>query len=65
MQRSQELRNSTILDGAPENALVESESTSLSSRGVWERLEVLRSTGQVARSVWEDCVRLPDRITFC
>jgi len=26
-QRSQELQNSTILDGAPENALAESEST--------------------------------------
>jgi len=64
-QRSQELQNLTILDGAPENALTESESTLLSSRGVWERLEVLRSTGDVARSVWEDCVLLPDRITFC
>jgi len=49
----------------PEYALVESESTLLSSRGVWERLEVLRSTGDVARHVWEDCVWLPDRCTFC
>jgi hypothetical protein len=54
-----------MLSGAPENALGESESTSLGSRGVWEHLEVLRSTGEVARSVWEDCVLLPDRFTFC
>jgi len=49
----------------PGNALAESESTLLSSRGVWEHLEVLRSTGEVTRSVWEDCVLLPDRFTFC
>jgi len=44
----------------PENALVESEGTVQSSRGVWEHLEVLRSTGEVTLSVWEDCVLLPD-----
>ena len=43
----------------------ESESTLLSSRGVWEHLEVLRSTGEVAPSRWEDCVWVPDRFTFC
>jgi hypothetical protein len=42
-----------MLSGAPENALAESESTLLSSRGAWEHLEVLRSTGEVDRSVWE------------
>jgi len=54
-----------VLLGAPENALAESESTLLSSRGAWEHLEVLRSTGEVDRSVWEVCVWLPDRFTFC
>ena len=54
-----------MLSVAPENALAESESTLLSSRGVWEHLEVLRCTGEVARSVWEDCVLLLYRITFC
>jgi hypothetical protein len=54
-----------VLSGAPENALAESESTLLSSRGAWEHLELLGSTGEVNRSVWEDCVWLPDRITFC
>ena len=53
-----------VLSGAPENALAESESTLLISRGVWEHLEVLRSTGEVAQSVWEDCMLLPDRFTF-
>ena len=50
---------------APENDLPESESTLLSSRGAWEHLEVLRSTGEVNQSVWEVCVWLPDRLTFC
>ena len=54
-----------MLSEARENALVESESTLLSSRGVWEYLEVLRRTGEVTRSVWENCVWLPDQITFC
>ena len=54
-----------VLSGARENALAESESTLQSSRGGWEHLEVLRSTGEGYRSVWEVCVRLPDRITFC
>jgi len=64
-QRSQDLQNSTILDGAPVNALAESESILHSSRGVWKHQEVLRSTGEDAQSVWEDCMWLPDRITFC
>ena len=51
--------------GAPENALAESENTLLSSRGAWEHLEVLRSTSEGDRSVWEVCVLLPDRFTFC
>jgi len=54
-----------VLSGALDNALAESESTLLSSRGVWEHLQVLRSTGEVAQSVWEDCMLLPDRFTFC
>jgi len=62
-QSSQDLQHLTILHGAPVNALAESESILHSSRGVWEHLEVFRSTGEVARSVWEDCMWLPDRIT--
>jgi len=54
-----------VLSGACENALAESESTLQSSRGGWEHLEVLRSTGEGYRSVWEVCVWLPDRMTFC
>ena len=54
-----------MLSEAPENALAESESTLQSSRGGWEHLEVLRSTGDGYRSVWEVCVWLPDWITFC
>jgi hypothetical protein len=50
--------------GAPENALTESETTLLSSRGAWEHLEVHRSTGKVDRSVWGVCMGLPDRLTF-
>ena len=50
---------------APENALAESESTLLCSRGAWKHLEVLRSTGEVDQSVWEVCVCLLDRFTFC
>ena len=51
--------------GAPENALAESEFTLQSSRGAWERLEVLRSTGERYWSDWEVCVWLPDRFTYC
>ena len=47
-----------VLSGALENALAESESTLLSSRGVWEHLEVLRSTGEVSWNIWEDLVWL-------
>jgi hypothetical protein len=42
-----------VLSGAPENALAESESTLLRSRGAWKHLELLGSTGEVYRSVWE------------
>jgi hypothetical protein len=54
-----------VLPGAPEIALGQSDSTLLSSRGVWEHLEVTRSTGEVGWSVWEDCLLLPARFTFC
>jgi len=54
-----------VLSGAPDNALAESESTLHSSRAVWEYPEVLGSTGEVARSVWEGCLLLPDQFTFC
>jgi len=54
-----------VLSGARENALAQSESILQSSRWGWEHLEVLRSTGEGYRSVWEVCVWLPDRITFC
>jgi hypothetical protein len=42
-----------VLLGASGNALAESESTSLNCRGSWEHLEVLRSAGEVDRSVRE------------
>jgi len=42
-----------VLSGAPENALEESESTLPSSRGAWEHLEGLGSTGEGNQSVWE------------
>jgi len=54
-----------VLSGARENALAESESTLQSCRGGWEHLEVLRSTGEGYRSVWEVFVWHLDRITFC
>jgi len=54
-----------VLSGAPENALAQSESTLRSSRGAWEHLEVLRSTGEGNWSVWEVWVWLPDWLTFC
>jgi hypothetical protein len=40
-----------VLSGARENALAQSESFWQSSRGGWENLEVLRSTGEGYRSV--------------
>ena len=54
-----------VLSEEPENALAQSQSILQSSRGGWEHLEVLRSSGEGYRSVWEVCVWLPDRITFC
>jgi hypothetical protein len=54
-----------VLSEAPENALSESESTLLSFWGAWEHLESLESTGEVYQSVWEVCVWLPVRFTFC
>jgi len=50
--------------GASEWALAEFQSTLLSSRGAWEPLELLRSTGKVDQSIWEVWVWLPDRFTF-
>jgi len=54
-----------VLSEAPVNTLAESESTLHSSGGGWEHLEVLRSTSESYRSVWEVWVWLPDRFTFC
>jgi len=54
-----------VLTGGPENAVAESDSTLLSCRGVWEHLQVCRRTGEVAQSVWEDWVLLPDWFTLC
>jgi hypothetical protein len=54
-----------VLVAAPYNTLAESESTLLSSKWAWKRLEVLRSIGEVDQSVWEVCMRLLDRVTFC
>jgi len=48
-----------------DNALAECESTLLGSQRVWEHLGVLRSTGEVAQSEWEDCVMLMDGFTIC
>jgi hypothetical protein len=42
-----------VLSAEPENAFAECKSTLQSSRVAWKHLEVLRSTGEVARSVWE------------
>ena len=42
-----------VLSGAPDNALAEPQSTLRSFRGAWEHLEILRSMGEVDRSVWE------------
>jgi len=53
-----------VLSGAPENALPESESTLQCSRGGWEHLEVLRSTGEGCWSVWEACVWHLDGFPF-
>jgi hypothetical protein len=53
-----------VFSGACENALAESERTLHSSRGGWAHLEVLGSTGEGYRWVWEVCVWLPDQITF-
>ena len=49
-----------MLSGAPEIAVAESENTLQSSRGGWEYVEVLRSTGEGYRSVWVVCVWVPD-----
>jgi len=54
-----------VLSGARENLLAQSESSLPSSRGSWEHLQVLRSSGEEYRSVWPVCVWLPDQITFC
>ena len=54
-----------VLLGARENALAESESKLQSSRGGWEHLEVLRSTGEGYRSDWKGYAWLLGRITFC
>jgi hypothetical protein len=42
-----------VLAEIPENTIAESERTLLSSRAGWKHLDVLRHTGEVARSVWE------------
>jgi hypothetical protein len=47
-----------VLLGVFENALAESEGTLLRTKGTWEHLEVLRSTGEVDWSFWEVCVWL-------
>jgi hypothetical protein len=54
-----------VLSWLCDNALAQSESILQSSRVGWEHLEVLRSTGESYKSIWEVCVWLPDPITFC
>jgi len=49
-----------VLSEASEIALPESKGTFQSSREGWEHLEVLRSTGEGYRSVWEVCMWLLD-----
>jgi len=53
-----------VVSGARQNALGESESTLQCSRGGWEHLEVLKSTGEGYQSVWEVGVWLLDGITL-
>jgi len=68
VQRSQLLQiwisNKSNL-GATENALAESACNLLSSTGAWEHLEVFKSSSEGNWSVWEVCVWLPNRFTFC
>jgi len=54
-----------VLSEASENALLESESTLLIFRGVWEHLEVHGPTCEVAQSGWEYSVLLPDWFSCC
>jgi len=54
-----------VLSGTCENALAESESTLHRSRGGWDHLEVLIFTGKSHWCIWDVCVWLLDRITFC
>ena len=49
-----------VLSEVRENTVAQSESILQSSRGGWQRLEVLRSTGEGYRSVWEIGVWLQD-----
>jgi len=53
-----------VLSGVLVNALAKPERILQRSRGGWEHLEVLWSTGEGYGSVWEVCVWLPDQITF-
>jgi len=53
-----------VLSEAPENTAAESKSALYSTRGGWEDLKVVRSTGEINQTVWEDCMSLPDRFTF-
>jgi len=53
-----------VLFSAPEKALALSKHTFLSSWGAWERLELLRSTGEVNQHVWEVCMWLLDHFTI-
>jgi hypothetical protein len=53
------------LSDTPENTLVQSDSTMCGSRGVWEHLDALETTGEVVRGVGEVCSFLPDRFTLC
>jgi len=54
-----------MLSGACQSALAEFERTFPNSRVDWEHLEVLRSSGEGYRSVWEVGIWLPDRNIFC
>jgi hypothetical protein len=54
-----------VLSEAPETALAESEITLRNSKGAWEDLKVLKSSCVRYRSVWQNCVWLPDWHTFC
>ena len=54
-----------MLSGTPEKALASSESTLVRSRGVWQCMGIIESTGEVDRYVWEVCLRVRKPVSCC